>query len=155
MLKRTGLSSLSSTYFLKSSCTLKIWLQLEQQLAHVHICALRICTLMARVHHTVESHAQMYICVHTCMHTYVHTHILACIQAYIHTYTHTHVRTACVNQDQPNPAEQLNGTLGQIIGCCDLMVTPIHDPDWKTWALEPFNDSNGNFQPYIYIYIYI
>jgi hypothetical protein len=41
---------------------------------------------------------------------------------------------ACINQDHPNPAQQLNGSLGQIIGSCDMMVSPMYDPDWRDWS---------------------
>ena len=41
---------------------------------------------------------------------------------------------SCIDQDSHNPAEQLNGSMGRIIGSCDVMITPVHDPDWKVWA---------------------
>lgn len=41
---------------------------------------------------------------------------------------------ACINQDSHNPAEQLNGSMGRIIGSCDVMITPVHDPMWQEWA---------------------
>jgi hypothetical protein len=50
------------------------------------------------------------------------------------TRIHTQSPAACINQDSPNPAEQLNGSMGRIIGSCDLMVTPVFDPDWKNWS---------------------
>jgi hypothetical protein len=62
------------------------------------------------------------------MHIHIHT--------VIHTYIHTLIYTlaACIDQDSENPAEQLNGSLSKIIGSCDFMVTPIHDPEWKNWS---------------------
>jgi hypothetical protein len=54
---------------------------------------------------------------------------------------HTHQHAACINQDHPNPAEQLNGTLGSIIGSCDMMVTPMHDPTWREWSSESVSNS--------------
>jgi hypothetical protein len=53
-------------------------------------------------------------------------------------------QAACINQDSANPAEQLNGSLGRIIGSCDLMVTPIFDPDWRKW-FKPADDSESAF----------
>jgi hypothetical protein len=41
---------------------------------------------------------------------------------------------ACIDQDSENPAEQLDGSLGRIIGSCDIMVTPVYDPDWRKWS---------------------
>jgi hypothetical protein len=41
-----------------------------------------------------------------------------------------------VDQDSKNPAEQLNGSLGRIIGSCDMMVTPIFDPYWRNWSSD-------------------
>jgi hypothetical protein len=41
----------------------------------------------------------------------------------------------CINQDSKAPAEQLNGSLARIIGACDMVVTPIHDPNWRSWSL--------------------
>jgi hypothetical protein len=46
------------------------------------------------------------------------------------------LRAACINQDSSNPAEDLDGALTRIIGSCDMMVTPIHDPDWRNWSIE-------------------
>jgi hypothetical protein len=45
-----------------------------------------------------------------------------------------HILAACINQDSPNPAEQLNFGLRRIIGSCDFMVTPIFDPEWMAWS---------------------
>jgi hypothetical protein len=42
---------------------------------------------------------------------------------------------ACINQDSANPAMELNGSLGQIIGLCDMMVTPVHDNNWQEWSM--------------------
>jgi hypothetical protein len=43
---------------------------------------------------------------------------------------------ACINQDSANPAEQLNGSMAKIVGACDMMVTPVHDPSWHTWCSQ-------------------
>lgn len=64
----------------------------------------------------------------------------------------------CINQDSSNPAKQLNGSMGRIIGSCDVMLTPIYDPDWKTWdpscggctIMDAFTDYRASpFQDYI------
>jgi len=56
---------------------------------------------------------------------------------------------ACVDQDSANPAEQLNGSLGRIIGSCDMMVTPVYDPDWKQWCSDvPFQAIKDAFKHY-------
>ena len=55
---------------------------------------------------------------------------------------------ACVDQNSANPAEQLNASMGKIIGSCDVMITPIYDPDWRKWSKagaqenihDPFTD---------------
>jgi hypothetical protein len=49
-------------------------------------------------------------------------------------YTLTYIFAACINQKSDNPAEQLNGSMAQIIGSCDLVVTPVHDPHWRSWS---------------------
>jgi len=65
---------------------------------------------------------------------------------------------ACINQDSHNPAEQLNGSMGRIIGSCDVMITPVHDPMWKEWAgvgggkkvIDAFSDYGAMpFQEYL------
>ncbi len=50
-----------------------------------------------------------------------------------------HTHTACIDQDSQNPAEQLNNSLARVISSCDLMVTPVHDPEWRKWSLGPDN----------------
>lgn len=40
----------------------------------------------------------------------------------------------CVDQDNC-PAEELNN-VGRIMQCCDLMLTPVVDPEWDTWEIE-------------------
>jgi hypothetical protein len=34
--------------------------------------------------------------------------------------------------------------MGHIIGSCDLMVTPVHDPDWHTWSSSHDGTSRGS-----------
>jgi hypothetical protein len=43
---------------------------------------------------------------------------------------------ACINQDCDNPAVQLKGSLGRVIGSCDMMVTPFYDPQWQARSSE-------------------
>ena len=42
-----------------------------------------------------------------------------------------------------NPAAELNDKLARIIGMCDVILTPIVDPNWKEWAgasdIDPVN----------------
>jgi hypothetical protein len=59
-----------------------------------------------------------------------------------------YIHTACINQDSANPAAQLNGSLGNIIGSCDLMVTPVHDPHWQRWSAagDEINDALTDYK---------
>ena len=70
---------------------------------------------------------------------------------------------ACINQDSHNPAQQLNGSMGRIIGSCDVMITPVHDPDWEDWCTDDdgcqiedvFKDYRATpFRDYLSRYIY-
>lgn len=40
----------------------------------------------------------------------------------------------CVGQDLENPADELN-ELHEIIAQCDVLLTPVHDPNHDEWAL--------------------
>jgi hypothetical protein len=71
---------------------------------------------------------------------YIYTHI-------IYIYTHGYL-AACIDQDSGNPAEQLNSSLGRIIGSCDLMVTPVHDPSWRSWSSSGDHEIRDVFQEY-------
>jgi hypothetical protein len=79
----------------------------------------------------------MHACIHMCG-----SYLLVQISCFIYNTAYMmHVYTACINQDSANPAEQLNGSLGRIIGSCDFMVTPIHDPHWRKWSVQNKKDS--------------
>jgi hypothetical protein len=77
---------------------------------------------------------------------YVNTYVWRCMyrkrtliyMADVHptTITHTCTYAACINQDSANPAAQLNGSMGRIIGSCDMMVTPVIDKQWQNWSVD-------------------
>jgi len=41
---------------------------------------------------------------------------------------------ACINQDS-SPAAELEERMAALIGCCDMLLTPIVDEDHKSWSL--------------------
>ena len=59
-----------------------------------------------------------------------------------------HTRTACIDQDSANPAEQLNASMGRIIGSCDVMCVPVHDPHWREWSVGGHHNIKDAFTDY-------